>query len=230
MNLPLVNLPASGEILGILFSLIGAMLCAAAVHLYLRQRAFLRDAVSAPGTVVSQTSTPSASTNSEGRATTQYFSNPTVQFRTASGQEVTFESTLGSSPPSYRVGDTVRVRYRPDRLAEAEIDGFAENWFSTIAAGGTGGVLLAVGLGSAIFSGQKIPPHVVGAILAVIATLLFGLSGYLYLRRRKQSKSTKHSENMVRAFGFSLWLPGVILAFVGCVFLILAIGFLSKLN
>lgn len=229
MNLPQVNLPASGQILGILFSLIGAGLVAVAVRFYFKQRAFLRDAASAQGTVVDLTTTRSESIGSDGRTTVQHFSNPRVKFRTASGQEVTFASALGSSPPSNRVGDTVRVRYRPDRPAEAEIDAFWENWFSTVAAGATGGVLLAVGLGSAIFSGRKIPPHVVGAILASIATLVFGLAGYLYLRRRKQTQSANIRDNTVRAFGLSLWLPGVLLALLGCVLLVLSLGFLREL-
>lgn len=146
----------------------------------------------------------------------------------ASGQVVTFASALGSSPPSNRVGDTVRVRYQPDQPAEAEIDAFWENWFSTVAAGATGGVLLAVGLGSAIFSGTKISisPPMLGAILVFAGALALGLLGYLYLRRRKQSKSAKSPENMVRAFGLSLWLPGVVLAILGVGSLILGLDYL----
>lgn len=229
MDLPVVNLPASEQIFGTLFVLIGAGLVAVAVRLYFKQRGFLRDAASAQGTVVDLTNAPSESIGSGGRTEVQYFSSPRVKFRTASGEEVTFESSLGSSTPSFRAGDTVRVRYLPERPAEAEIDGFWENWFGTIAAGACGGVLLTVGLGSVILSGREIPPHVVGAILAFISALVFGLAGYLYLRRRKQSRSANTPDNMVRAFGLSLWLPGVVLAFVGCVFLGLALGFLRDL-
>jgi hypothetical protein len=56
---------------------------------------------------------------------------PIVRFRTENNTRVEFKDSVGSNPPSYRVGDTVAVLYLADNPSqEATIDrGLFWNWF-----------------------------------------------------------------------------------------------------
>lgn len=54
---------------------------------------------------------------------------PVVRFRTANNVRVEFKDSIGSNPPSRRVGDKVTVLYLPDDLTSAIIDrGVWGNW------------------------------------------------------------------------------------------------------
>jgi Protein of unknown function (DUF3592) len=72
--------------------------------------------------------------------------------RAVSGREVTFQSEMGASSEAGRIGDIVRVRYRPDQPHVAEIDSFMSLWGLTLPFGVLGAVFLFVSLG--ILSGS----------------------------------------------------------------------------
>jgi hypothetical protein len=86
--------------------------------------------------VVSRTKT------SGGERKTYFY--PVVEFRTADGERVRFESSTGSNPSSYRVGDTVRVRYDPQTPQSALIDSW-ELWLPSGIVIGVGGFFCADG-------------------------------------------------------------------------------------
>lgn len=71
---------------------------------------------------------------------------PIVSFVTEDGSPVEFTSSLGSSRPSHRVGDTVAVLYRPDDPTDAEIRGFWRLWFGPVVLGGLGSLFCAIGV------------------------------------------------------------------------------------
>ena len=54
---------------------------------------------------------------------------PVIEFSDAIGQRVQFEAELGSRPPAYRVGQTVRVVYDPADVTQAQIDSRLARWF-----------------------------------------------------------------------------------------------------
>jgi uncharacterized protein DUF3592 len=54
---------------------------------------------------------------------------PIVQFTTAEGQVATFTESVGSSPPRYSVGQTVRVVYPPGNPSGARIPSWFGLWF-----------------------------------------------------------------------------------------------------
>lgn len=54
---------------------------------------------------------------------------PVIEFSDAIGQRVQFEAELGSRPPAYRVGQTVRVVYDPADVTQAQIDSRLACWF-----------------------------------------------------------------------------------------------------
>ena len=54
---------------------------------------------------------------------------PVVDFSTATGQLVRFESDFGTMPASHQVGQPVAVRYDPTDPQKAEVDSATANWF-----------------------------------------------------------------------------------------------------
>ena len=65
----------------------------------------------------------------EERSSGHYSYYPVIRFRTVNNARVEFKDSIGSNPPSRRVGDKVTVLYLPDDLASAIIDrGVWGNW------------------------------------------------------------------------------------------------------
>ena len=116
--------------------------------------------------VVSRTKT------SGGERKTNFY--PVVEFRTADGESVRFESSTGSNPSAYRVGDAVKVRYDPQTPQSAVIDSW-ELWLPSSIVIGVGGFFALIGI---------------LAILNALAVLLkwgglLGLLGIILLRRKR---------------------------------------------
>ena len=116
--------------------------------------------------VVSRTKT------SSGERKTYFY--PVVEFRTPDGEVIRFESSTGSNPSSYRVGDTVRVYYDPQAPQSAMIDSWAL-WLLPIIFIGVGGFFALMGI---------------LILLRALAVLLkwgglLGLLGIILLRRRR---------------------------------------------
>jgi hypothetical protein len=75
--------------------------------------------------------------------------HPVVRFAPASGFPREFRSSFGANPPSYRVGDEVRVLYDPADPGRASIDSFLSLWFVPLLTGIMGPIALALGLSQA---------------------------------------------------------------------------------
>jgi hypothetical protein len=71
---------------------------------------------------------------------------PVVRFTTASGRAVTFESEQGSSPPRYRPGARVDVRYPAGDPAAARLASFSGQWALPLLLPAVALVLLATAL------------------------------------------------------------------------------------
>ena len=126
------------NILSGLFFGIGAILLVLAGWMAAKKRAFVCGSVTAPGDVVALVNVW------DGREVSHF---PKVLFRTDAGIEMTFQSEMGSNPPARRVGEKVRVRYRPDHPQSAEIDTFFSLWGAALLFGLLGGAFALAGLG-----------------------------------------------------------------------------------
>ena len=71
---------------------------------------------------------------------------PTVDFITATGQTVRFQSEFGTMPASYQVGQSIAVRYNPDNPQEAEVDSATSRWLVPGCMIGMGVLFLGMGL------------------------------------------------------------------------------------
>ncbi len=71
---------------------------------------------------------------------------PVVQFTTATGQPVRFESGFGTMPASHRVGQSIAVRYDPANPQEVEVDSATSRWLVPGCMIGMGIMFLAMGV------------------------------------------------------------------------------------
>jgi hypothetical protein len=63
---------------------------------------------------------------------------PVFSFTAADGNTFTVTSDVSSSPPGFRVGDSVRVRYDPADPQNARIHSFFQTWGSAVIFGAIG--------------------------------------------------------------------------------------------
>ena len=110
---------------------------------------FLAQAARADGTVVSLR--PDGGAGSSGSS---QLLCPIVRFMTKRGEEVEFAGGPASSPPRYRIGDVVPVRYRPsDPAATARVESFRGLWLAPALLAGLAIPLLIVAIGLLIWQG-----------------------------------------------------------------------------
>jgi hypothetical protein len=71
---------------------------------------------------------------------------PVVEFTTAGGQAVRFESQFGTMPASHQVGQTIAVRYEVADPQKAEVDSATSRWLVP-------GCMIGMGLGFLVLGG-----------------------------------------------------------------------------
>ena len=121
------------------FAISAAVICLiVALCAYLHARAFMRSASRAQGTVTR------VEKRADHDADDMYY--PVVGFRDARGVEQELFSSVGSVPPSHKVGDTVAVLYLADQPQSAKLDEFFDLWGLAAVCGGLGVFWLVVGL------------------------------------------------------------------------------------
>jgi hypothetical protein len=138
--------------IGAIFLLGSVLLLGAGGYAYHHTKKFLENSVVAKGTVVDLA--PRSSSSSSGRTYA-----PVVRFKTDRGETITAHGSLASSPPSYKRGEEVRVRYDPKNPHDISIDSFFELWFLPLILLGIGTVFGMVGAPmvlASVFSARKI--------------------------------------------------------------------------
>jgi hypothetical protein len=121
----------------IVIMIVAAILLIVATFLARSTRRFLRSAVSARGTILENT----LSTDSDGDP----IYKPRFTFTLPDGREICVQSNLGTSPPSFRKGQSVTVLYDPSIPEQAKINTFMQLWGGALICGGVAVVFLVVG-------------------------------------------------------------------------------------
>ena len=140
-------------LIGVLFVLIGLAVLIGGVVTAIKQTRKVARGVTATGTVVDLVQR----VFNPGSAGVYC---PVVQFTTALGQPVRFESGFGTMPASHRVGQSIAVRYDPADPQKAEVDSATSRWLVPGCMIGMGIMFLAMGvvfvaIGIVVLAGNK---------------------------------------------------------------------------
>ncbi|MCX6078546.1 MAG: DUF3592 domain-containing protein [Chloroflexi bacterium] len=128
-------------ITGCLLSFGSIIMLVGAVFAFIRQRQKFIERIFVKGVVVSlERRSSTSSDHSSG-----FMFYPVIEFRTASGENVQFESDFGSMPASFSVGQSVKVAYDPANPDKAEIDSAVSRYLVTTILGFMGLVILCIG-------------------------------------------------------------------------------------
>lgn len=130
------------RIIPALILLLGVGLLAGSGYAIWREIEFRRGAIETSGQVVEMLSR--SSRDRDGRTSRSY--TPVFVFSLPDGTKRRVEGGVSSNPPCCTVGETVRVRYRPEAPERAQMTGFMESWFVATLLGGMGAVFTLVGL------------------------------------------------------------------------------------
>ena len=127
------------------FLAVGLVLCGVAAYFTLDTQSFIDHAAKVRGEVIDlERSRGTWSTSSPSSSGAYY---PVVKFTTQAGEQRTFRGSVGSSPPAFRVGETVDVLYDRTNPPDARIASFWSLWLIQIIVGGLGSVFALVGGG-----------------------------------------------------------------------------------
>lgn len=130
------------KLISALFSTIGVGMLVGSFFIFSNTTGFIRRAAQAEGKVIDLER--SRSSSSSGSRSSTY--RPVVEFTTATGKRIEFTSSVGSSPPSHRVGEPVTVLYNPADPQSARIKSFFQLWFGFLIVFFMGLVFAAIGL------------------------------------------------------------------------------------
>ncbi|MEV0522294.1 DUF3592 domain-containing protein [Streptomyces sp. NPDC050439] len=136
--------------LGSVFTVLGVALAGMSIS-------FLKDAERAKGTVVAlEWRSDSSGTSRKNQGNDSPAAYPVVEYVSSDGIPRTFQSSMGSNPPSYDRGEQVEVLYRADAPEDARINGFVSLWLLPLIFGGIGLVIAGIGTAVAV-AGRRRP-------------------------------------------------------------------------
>ena len=121
------------RIVGTVFSGLGLAFILTGVFFYQNTRTFLSHSETTTGVVTDLIRSSSGSYT------------PVVRFETPEGDAITFPGSVGSNPPAHRIGEEIKVHYRPENPRRARIDSFFQLWFFSALFGGMGVVFGSIG-------------------------------------------------------------------------------------
>jgi hypothetical protein len=132
-------------IAGVLCSGMGLTFVACGLWFFHRTCTFLATAATAWGEVI-DLETRRAYGRQGKRSYVYSIYHPVVRFPLPDGEMVQFTSQIGSTPPEFQVGQSVKVLYHPAQPQSARIQGFWELWGQATFCAGLGVILLFFGV------------------------------------------------------------------------------------
>lgn len=124
-----------------IFLAVGLGLLTGAFYSYKHTATFLESAISTEGTVVENRYEAGSSSNDSGSY------HAYIKYSSLDGSDVTFRSSVGTNPPSFKVGEQVKVYYDPQDSQNAQVGTFFQMWFLPVLLGGMGFIFSSIPLG-----------------------------------------------------------------------------------
>ena len=135
-------------IIGIVFSLVGLLLAAIGIFIWIRTQAFLSTAQETKGTVIRMVS----SSSSEGGISYA----PVFKFTTIQGQVIEVEEKISSNPPQFQTGQVIDILYDPQDPNRARVKKWFNLYFVPLLLGGMGLIFGCIGVVLLIFQVIKL--------------------------------------------------------------------------
>ena len=129
-------------IIGIVFSLVGGLLLAIGLFIWIRTRSFINSSQETKGTVVRML----YSSDSDGSGYA-----PVFKFTTITGQSVEVAEKVYSNPPQFREGQVIDILYDPQNPYRARVKKWSTLYFVPLLLGGMGVVFGGIGVLLLIF-------------------------------------------------------------------------------
>lgn len=127
---------------GLFFLVLGGAFCAAAVFSWMRTRRFVEESVHAFGEVIKL-----VERYDEGVTYA-----PVVRFTGPDGRIVEFTESVSSKPPAHRVGERVKILYRPEDPTRARVASKLNLYLLALIFAIVGGSVSIIGLLLAVFA------------------------------------------------------------------------------
>ena len=129
-------------IIGIVFPLVGLLLVAISVFIFVRTRSFIGSSQEVKGKVVRNVYR--SSSDGGGYA-------PVFGFTTIDGRYVEVEDKLESNPPQFREGEVLDILYDPQNPSRARVKKWMNLYFTPLLLGGMGVIFGGIGVVLLIF-------------------------------------------------------------------------------
>ena len=136
-------------LVGLIFAAVGAILATIGFAFGYNSWSFTTGARKADGTVIRLVETVNR------RGTT---SAPLVRY-VVDGQTFEIQSSVGSSPPAYSVGEHVVILYHPEQPAQGRIHSFTELWLFALGFGGMGTLFVVIGVTVVLYKKRLASPN-----------------------------------------------------------------------
>ncbi|MEH6630357.1 MAG: DUF3592 domain-containing protein [Halopseudomonas aestusnigri] len=92
-----------------------------------------------------------SSSGSSSTSRSSYVYRPRVQFTSHKGEEIQFQSSVGSNPASFYRGEIVEVLYQETDPYNAQINSFSSLWFGPLLVSFIGGIFALFGGGMVLY-------------------------------------------------------------------------------
>jgi hypothetical protein len=136
------------RMLRIVMTVLGPIFLALGAIFGVQTELFLKRAFTAEATVVAL----DARSDSDGQV--NYY--PAFTFLTKDGQSININSSTGSNPAGYHIGERAKASYDPARPADARLDGFGQIWFIPTCFGLIGVVWMVIAAGLWFWNGRLV--------------------------------------------------------------------------
>jgi hypothetical protein len=134
------------------FTTVGVGMLVGSFFIFSNTRGFIARASETQGRVIALDRSHSSSSSSSRSSSSTY--KPVVEFNAATGKRIEFISSVGTNPPSYRVGESVTVLYNPADPYSARIKSFFSLWFAFLIVSFLGFVFTIIGLTMIVVRGR----------------------------------------------------------------------------